>query len=129
MVIKNFSAGTTRAGITHLPEIVGPATLLIADAHNAISRHTRDLIPDLECFIVRVINSDHQTLRINTQPFLARHKFPCELDSVLFEVIAKTEVAHHLEKGVMAGGIANILQIVMFATGTHAALRGCGADI
>ena len=49
-------------------------------------------------------------------------KFPSPSDGFLFEIIAETEIAHHFKKGVVTGGVAHVLKIVMLAAGTHAAL-------
>jgi hypothetical protein len=40
----------------------------------------------------------------------------------LLEIIAEAEVAEHLEEGVMARGVAHVLQIVVLAAGAHALL-------
>ncbi len=56
-------------------------------------------------------------------------KFPAETDGVLFEVVAKREIAQHLEKGVVPGSTAHVAQIVVFAPGSHAFLTGGGPHI
>ncbi len=38
------------------------------------------------------------------------------------EIVAEAEVAQHLEKRVMPRGVADVLQIVVLAARTHAAL-------
>ena len=48
---------------------------------------------------------------------------PGELDGDVLEVVAEREVAEHLEEGVVAGGIADVLQVVVLAAGAHAFLR------
>ena len=39
-----------------------------------------------------------------------------------FEIVAKGEVAEHLEKGVMPGRVAHVFQIVVLAAGPYAGL-------
>jgi hypothetical protein len=63
------------------------------------------------------------------EPQLFGQKFPGKINGLFFEIIAKGEVAEHLEKGVVPGGMADILQVVMFAAGPHATLNGGGPDI
>ena len=51
-----------------------------------------------------------------------REQTPGMLNRGLFKIIAETEIAEHLKKGVMARGVADIVQIVMLAAGAHATL-------
>src|SRR5690606_21922990 len=50
-------------------------------------------------------------------------------NGIALEIIAKAEVAEHLEKGVMARRRADVLQIVMLAGNAHTLLRGRGAGV
>ena len=127
MVEEDLGARTARAGFAHLPEVVGAAAWLVADANNLFLGHAGYLVPEVEGFIVGGVHRDHETRRVNLQS--ARDEIPGEADSVLLEVIAEREVAQHLEEGVMAGGIAHVFEIVVFAAGAHAALAGSGAHI
>ncbi len=45
------------------------------------------------------------------------------MNGFALEVVAEAEIAQHLEKCVVPGGIADIFQIVVLAAGAHAALR------
>ena len=58
---------------------------------------------------------------------LARDERPCKRDRISLEVIAEREVAEHLEKRMVACGMAHLLEIVMLAAGTHAFLRSRSA--
>jgi hypothetical protein len=44
-------------------------------------------------------------------------------DRLFLEVVAEREVAQHLEEGVVAGGVADIVQVVVLAAGPDALLR------
>ena len=44
-------------------------------------------------------------------------------DRALLEIIAEGEIAEHLEEGVVARGVADIVEVVMLAAGAHAFLR------
>ena len=74
-----------------------------------------------------MIDCNHQIFLGNAQFF--RDQFPGKWDRIGFEVIAKAEIAEHLEKRVMARRIAHIVQIIVFAASTHAFLRGRGAGV
>src|SRR5207302_6478408 len=56
-------------------------------------------------------------------------QLPRKLDGALLEVIAEREIPEHLEEGVMAGGVADIVEVVVLAAGAHAFLCGDGARI
>ena len=66
---------------------------------------------------------------------LARHlqlfcnELPGEAYCITFEVVSKGEIAEHFEKRVMPGRVSDLLQIVVFAAGTHALLRRCGPAV
>ncbi len=49
--------------------------------------------------------------------------FQAKLDRDVLEIVAEREVAEHLEEGVVARGIADIVEIVVLAAGAHALLR------
>jgi hypothetical protein len=77
-------------------------------------------VPQLESFIVGGVHRHHETRRVDLQR--AGDEVPCETDGVLLEVVAEREVAEHLEEGVMARGVAHVLEVVVLAAGAHAAL-------
>ena len=54
-------------------------------------------------------------------------EFPRPFDGFLFEVVAKTPVAEHLEKRVVVGVEADVFEVVMFAAGADAFLGVGGA--
>ena len=45
------------------------------------------------------------------------------LDRALLEVVAEGEIAEHLEEGVMARGVADVIEVVVLAAGADAFLR------
>ena len=51
------------------------------------------------------------------------------MNRLALEVVAEGEIAQHLEECVMPGGVADVLEVVVFAAGAHAALAGDGAQI
>ena len=49
--------------------------------------------------------------------------------ATILEIVAEGEVAEHLEEGVVPGGVADIVEVVVLAAGAHAFLRRDGARI
>ena len=50
-------------------------------------------------------------------------------DRRLLEVVAEAEIAQHLEEGVVARGVADVVQVVVLAAGADAFLRRGGAHV
>ena len=50
-------------------------------------------------------------------------------DRLALEVVAEGEVAEHLEEGVVARGVADVLEVVVLAARAHAALRAGRAHV
>ena len=63
MVVEDFGAGSARAGIAHLPEVVRTAARLVTDAHDAIHGHADLILPDVVGLIVGGIDGDQQAIR------------------------------------------------------------------
>ncbi len=74
-------------------------------------------------------DGDVELVFVDAVPLGRRDQFPRVGDGFLLEVVAKAEVAQHLEEGVVAIGEAHVLQVVMFAAGAHALLRRGGARV
>mgnify|MGYP003148005318 CR=1 FL=1 len=74
-----------------------------------------------------MVNRDQELGFVDSE--ILGQKVPRIGDRLFLEIIAKAEIAQHLEKRVMPRGIAHIVQIVMLATRAHTFLAGSGADI
>ena len=131
VVVENFGARAARAGVAHLPEVVGCVfrTFVVADADDAFGRHTDFVQPDVVGFVVFCVNGCQQFVFRDVQPFGGSQEFPSEVDGIAFEVVAEGEVAHHFKEGVVTGGVAYVFQVVVFAACTYAFLRGSGAVV
>ena len=53
-------------------------------------------------------------------------ELPSPGNGFFLEVVTKTEIAQHFEKGVMPRGIADIVEVIVLAASPHALLRRCG---
>ena len=129
VIVEDFRAWPAGSGLAHGPEIIGTRY-----ADDARIGQSGDLLPQGPGFVIAVIDGDHQAVLGQTQ--LVGQKAPGERDGALLEIIAEGEISQHLEEGVMARGVADILQIVVLAAGAHAFLGsrrarvipGFGAD-
>ena len=77
--------------------------------------------------IVVDIDGDHEP--VLRQAELLGDQVPGELDRAVLEIVAEREVAEHLEEGVVARRVADIVEVVVLAAGAHAFLRGGRARI
>ena len=122
VIVENFRTWPARARIAHRPEII-----VGCDANNPAFGKAGDLFPQRRGFVIGVINGDGQFFRI--KPPFAGQQAPGVFDGVGLEIIAKAEITQHFKEGMMACGIADIIQIIMLAAGAHAFLRRCRRHI
>ena len=116
MIVEDFRTRAAGAIRAHGPEIV-----LGRDTDDALVGETGELFPEIESFVVGMIDSDQQAILVEA-PFLGQ-QCPSMQDGLLLEVIAEAEIAEHLEEGVVARGVADIVEIVVLAPGADAFLR------
>ena len=114
-----LGARTTRARLPHLPEVV-----LVAEALDALHRHADDVVPDLLGLVVTGVDGDPDAVAV--EPPVLGDELPAVGDRQLLEVVPEAEVAHHLEEHEMALGPADVVEVVVLATGTDALLRADG---
>ena len=118
VIPEDFRAGATGAGIAHRPEIV-----VGGDADDLVIGQAGDLLPQIGRLVVGVIDGDAQAGRV--QPPFAGQQIPGQGDGAFLEIIAEREIAQHFKEGMMPGGIADIVQIIVLAAGAHAFLAAC----
>ena len=116
MVVEDLRAGPARAVVAHRPEIV-----LGRDADDAALGQAGDLLPQVERLVVGVIDGGGQP--VGAEPPLLGEQVPGELDRAVLEIIAEREIAEHFEEGVVARGVADIVEVVVLAAGADAFLR------
>ena len=121
-IVMDLRARSARTGLAHLPEIV-----LFVEAEDAVLGHAGDFLPQL--FGVVVFAEDGDVELVLGQAVILGDQVPGELDGFGFEIVAEGEIAQHLEEGVVAAGVADVLEVVMLAAGADAFLRGGGARI
>ena len=96
-------------------------------ADDAAVGQAGDLLPQVPGFVVGVVDGDQQPVLGQADTLL--DEIPGQRDGFFLEVIAEGEIAQHLEKSVVAGGIADIVEVVMLAAGADAFLHRSGAGI
>ncbi len=122
VIEEDFRARAARAGVAHRPEIVAGG-----DADDARFRQAGDALPQAERVVVVVIDG-HPQLVLGQAEFLG-DQVPGEFDRQRLEIVAEREIAEHLEEGVVARGVADVVEVVVLAAGAHAFLRGDGAIV
>jgi hypothetical protein len=122
VIVKYLRTRPTRAGIAHAPEIIGAG-----DAHDLLLGQPGDFLPEIEGLVVIDINRDHEL--IGRHAIFLGHQPPGQLDGALLEIVAERKIAEHLEEGVVACGVADIVEVVVLAAGADAFLRRNRAHI
>ena len=74
-----------------------------------------------------MVDGDQQPVLRNAE--ILGQQFPGEGDGLFLEIVAEAEIAQHFEEGVVARGIADIVEVVVLAARAHAFLRGGGAGV
>src|SRR3546814_13644206 len=64
MVVEDLGAGAAGTGVGHLPEVVRGVrrALVVADAADALGRQADVAMPDVESFVVGLVDGDQQPL-------------------------------------------------------------------
>ena len=129
VVVKDFAARAAGASVGHHPEVVALvfAALVVADANHALGRQADDFRPDVIRLVVFVIDGGQQAL--GRQLVNLREQLPAPLQAFFLEIVAKAPVAQHLEKSVVARGVAHVFQVVVLAARAQAGLHAGGAVV
>ena len=104
----DFGAWTAGAGAAGRPEVVLHAELLDVLGGNAF------IDPQRARFVVVLEDGDPEDVLVEAVATLflrSGQQMPGVVDSLLLEVVAEGEVAHHLEEGAMAGGLAHLVDV------------------
>ncbi len=120
LVEVHLGAGPAGAGVPHRPEVV-----LLAQPEDPVGG--QELLPEVERLVV--VGEDGGLEPVLGEPEVLGQELPAEPDRVLLEVVAEGEVAQHLEEGVVPGGAADVLQVIVLAAGPHALLGGGRPDV
>ena len=117
-VDMDLAARSARTRVPHFPEVV-----LLAQTDDLFRGHM--LLPDLEGFVVVQING-HPEILLGQTNFLGQ-EFPGVSDGFFLKIRPERKIPQHLEEGVVPGGLAHVVQIVVLAARPYAFLAGSGA--
>ncbi len=122
VVVEDLGARATGAGVSHLPEVVRSErrALVVTDAHDARFRNADHVAPQFVGFVIGLVDGNQQALG-RQLPDLGQ-QFPGPGDRVLLEVVAEGPVTQHFEEGVVACGVADLVEVVVLAASAQAAL-------
>ncbi len=115
-VVVELARGAAGPHVAHHPEVGGlahPVDPLRGDAERRPGRGR---------LLVLREDGEHEAVRRQAQPL--GHELVGVPDGLPLEVVAEAEVPQHLEEGVVAGGRAHVLQVVVLAAHPHALLDG-----
>ena len=113
MIVKQFGARAAGSGIAHGPKV-------FFQINDALVGNAQFIPPNLTRVVVSGMHRDEDFTGV--QAHNIGSELPGPSNGFFFEVVTKTEVAHHLEKRVMTRGIAHIFKIVVFAAGANTTL-------
>ncbi|TFA98277.1 hypothetical protein CCMA1212_009972 [Trichoderma ghanense] len=127
LVVVYLTARTAGTLVTHLPEVVlhvSRQDLVFGHAHR---------FPKLLGFQIGLEVEGRVALKVRdveasrVEAIDLGEQLPGHLDGILLEVVAEGPVAQHLEKGMVVTVLADIVEIVVFATGADDLLGVDGA--
>ena len=114
VVVEDLGIGAAGTRVAHRPEV-------FLQAHDPIVAEAGDLLPEDRGVLVLRMDADHQPVARQGQ--ILRDEPPGQFDRAFLEVVAKGEIAEHLEEGLVATGVTDVVQVVVLATGADALLR------
>ncbi len=110
-VVVDLAARSARpVGSLH-GRVGGPEVLVCAEAVNVRRVQTDVLGPVAERLVIVLVNGHVHLRGVHVHPLRPRQKFPGPGNRLALEIIAETEVAHHLEEAQVAAGAAHVLDV------------------
>ena len=126
-VVVDLRAAAAGTGVAHLPEVLGQPEL--GDARRRARAASRAACASSSRGMPRVALEDGREEPVGRQvPHVVSSSHANGIASLL-EVVAKGEVAEHLEERVMAQRRADVVEVVVLAADAHALLRGGRARV
>ena len=124
MIVKNLGTRTTRTCIAHSPKVIGcvRSTFIIVDTNNMIGCYSDIFVPNVIGFIICGIYGNIQFFCWKPKPLRGSQIFPTEFNCILLKIITKAKISHHFKKSMMARSIADVFQVIVFASRTDTTL-------
>ena len=105
LVVHDLRTGTAGPLVPHEPEIV-----ILAEAEDALVGNAHKLVPRVVGLIVVLVDGHRHAVRLETDHF--RQEFPSPGDGLFLEIVPPGEVPQHLEKGMVPGRAAHVVDVV-----------------
>ncbi len=122
LVDEDLGAGAAGPGVAHGPEVV-----LFPHAHDAVPGQPGEALPEAGRFLVFV---EHRGPELSRRQFIMPgEQLPGHFNGPFLEVVPEGKIPQHLEEGVVPGGEAHVLQVVVLAAGPDAFLGAGGPGI
>ncbi len=117
-VVEDLRAGTARAGLGDLPEVVlsQPHDPLSRNAHSLPGLDRNRVLAELERGIA-LVHGRPEPLRV--QLHVLGDELPREVDRPVLEVVPEREIPEHLEERAVAIGTADVLEVGVLPAGTQ----------
>jgi hypothetical protein len=121
----DLRAGAAGAGVAHRPEVLLGGQAVDAVLGDELGPQRVGLVVGGGRLALAAEHRHDELLGGDAE--VLREELPAPAHRVLLEVVAEREVAEHLEQGVVTVGEADVVEVVVFAAGAHAALDADGA--
>ena len=116
LIDDNLRAGTARPRLSHGPKIV-----LLAQSNNPLRWDSHLSMPDVKSLFILLVDGNPELFLGKTQ--MMGKQIPPELNGTLFEIVPEGKIPQHLEKGMVAGRLSYIFQVVVFSPRPYTLLR------
>ena len=115
-VVVDFAARAADAVGTLAGGVGRPKILVLAQPLKFLGRQLDLVQPNAGRLVVVEVNRGREPFLGQPEPLLARQELPRPVDRFPFEIVAKTEIAQHLEEGVVVGGAAHVVDVARAET-------------
>ena len=122
VIVENLGTGPAGASWASGPEVI-----IRRDPNDAFVRQASVRLPNFYRFFIRMVHRDQKPVRVDAELF--RQQVPSEGDRLGLKVVAKAEIAQHLEKRVVPRGIAHVVKVIVLTARPHTFLRRRGAAV
>ena len=127
VVVVDFGAGAAGAGGTHRPEVLFVAGLHVAEADDVVGREAELLLPDVPRLVVVLVDRDIEAGGVELHHL--GDELPAPLERLALVVLAEGPVPEHLKEGEVAAILADLVEVVVLASGADALLSARGPHV
>ena len=99
---------------------VFPEVILLAEAEYFLCRNADLVMPDAPCLVIVNVDRRIESVRVKSDPLLAREELPAPCYCFMLKIIAEGEVAEHFKISAVTRGMADVFDI----SGAYTLLAG-----